>query len=242
MKKWIVYRHTSPSGKVYVGITSQKAQTRWQYCNGYKVCSIFHKAIKKYGWSNFTHEILLDGISKEHAIYTEKYLISWYKLHNISYNITDGGEGSLGRKHSEDTKQKISKAHIGKVVSESTRLKQSMIRKGTKVGQLNPMYNKKHTNESKLKMSESRSGLLNHRYGKKLNDLEIQKCREAQTTCKIVLQIDITTEEVVMEYSSIREAAKYVGVYPTHISEACRGIRKTVKQYKWRYKNGSTIC
>lgn len=29
VNKWTVYRHTSPSGKVYIGITSQNVERRW---------------------------------------------------------------------------------------------------------------------------------------------------------------------------------------------------------------------
>ena len=32
---YIVYRHTSPSGKVYIGITSYKAEIRWNNGKGY---------------------------------------------------------------------------------------------------------------------------------------------------------------------------------------------------------------
>lgn len=107
MKKWVVYRHTSPSGKVYIGITSN-IKHRWA-SNGKNYCtydSIFKKAIEKYGWDNIQHEILLEGVSKSEAIYAEKYLIRWYKLHNLSYNVTDGGEGTLGIKFSKDRIQR----------------------------------------------------------------------------------------------------------------------------------------
>lgn len=97
---YLVYRHTSPSGKVYIGITSQKASKRWQNGKGYTKNNqpYFNAAIKKYGWDNFKHEIILEHISELEAKYTERYLIKWYKLHNISYNITDGGEGMLGHR------------------------------------------------------------------------------------------------------------------------------------------------
>ena len=58
-KAWIVYRHTSPSGKVYIGITSDLPKRRWR--NGihkYASNPYFIKAIQKHGWENFTHEIL----------------------------------------------------------------------------------------------------------------------------------------------------------------------------------------
>jgi hypothetical protein len=103
-KSYSVYRHTSPSGKVYIGITSVSPNKRWRGGHGYThgFCTLFSNAIKKYGWDNIKHEILLDGCSKEEAVYAEKYLVRWYKIHSISYNITDGGDlgGSLtGKDH-----------------------------------------------------------------------------------------------------------------------------------------------
>ena len=113
-KNWIVYKHTSPSGKVYIGITAD-IKDRWA-SQGKNYCtynSIFRKAIEKYGWDNIQHEILLENVSKSEAIYAEKYLIRWYKAYNISYNITDGGEGTLGRKDSLETIEKRRKSLIG---------------------------------------------------------------------------------------------------------------------------------
>ena len=113
-----VYTHTSPSGKVYVGQTVN-IKKRWGY-NGehYKtkkkdgtfIQRTFARAIIKYGWENFIHEIILENISKEEADYAEKYLIKWYKLHNQSYNITDGGEGVCCPRPplSEEARKKIS--------------------------------------------------------------------------------------------------------------------------------------
>jgi hypothetical protein len=103
-KSYVVYRHNSPSGKVYIGITSVSPYSRWRKGHGYihGFCKLFSAAIKKYGWDNIKHEILLENQSESAAIYAEKYLIKWYKIHGISYNITDGGHlgGSLvGRNH-----------------------------------------------------------------------------------------------------------------------------------------------
>lgn len=96
-RTYSIYRHTSPSGKVYIGQTCSKVWVRWLHNgNGYKNQSYFWRAIQKYGWNNFTHEVLLEGISKKEADYAEKYLIKWYKTHKMSYNCTDGGEGVRG--------------------------------------------------------------------------------------------------------------------------------------------------
>ena len=112
-RTWFVYRHTSPRGKVYIGITSKpRPELRWANGTGYTGHTYFKRAIEKYGWDNIKHEIVLSGISKEGAIYTERYLIRWYKMHNLSYNITNGGEGHSGEV-TQVTRDKISKAITG---------------------------------------------------------------------------------------------------------------------------------
>lgn len=46
---WCVYKHTSPSGGVYIGITSDYPLARWRNGRGYDCCEVMNKAIKKYG-------------------------------------------------------------------------------------------------------------------------------------------------------------------------------------------------
>lgn len=93
MWKFIVYKHISPSGKVYIGITHQKPVERWLTDgSGYKRHPHFYNAILKYGWDNFEHKILLKDRTESEAKYAERYLIKWYKLHNICYNISEGGD------------------------------------------------------------------------------------------------------------------------------------------------------
>lgn len=121
-KRWIVYEHISPSGKVYVGITSRTPEVRfgiggkkYLYCdkNGHYKHSIFAKAILKYGWENIEHRIAYSNLTKEEADSIEKSLIKKYKASNLSYNITDGGDGICGFhfKHSDEAKRKISLHH-----------------------------------------------------------------------------------------------------------------------------------
>ena len=126
MENWKVYLHKSPSGKVYIGITKRKLESRWANGNGYKDCPIFYKAIKKYGWDNIEHILLFDHLNKISAKLIEIDLIYYYKSINISYNITDGGQGQLGIRrikdanyfykhhHTEEVKKKISNAQRGK--------------------------------------------------------------------------------------------------------------------------------
>ena len=64
---YTVYKHTTPSGKIYIGITSNDPKYRWKNGYGYMNNKYFFNAIKKYGWNNISHEILFTGLSEEEA-------------------------------------------------------------------------------------------------------------------------------------------------------------------------------
>lgn len=110
-KKWLVYTHISPSNKYYIGITSQNVKKRWRNGNGYKDSVKFYNAIKKYGWDDFKHIVLIDNLDRETANEIEKYLISKYDTINNGYNITEGGYTS-NPKISKKERQKNSKRNI----------------------------------------------------------------------------------------------------------------------------------
>ena len=79
MREYVVYKHTNLiNGKVYIGITSQKPESRWKKGGGYKNNKHFYRAIKEYGWGNFSHDILTENLSIEEAETLEKLLIKKY--------------------------------------------------------------------------------------------------------------------------------------------------------------------
>lgn len=97
---WCLYRHVSPSNKVYIGITHhENPELRWgKGGRGYFRNTVFHNAIKKYGWDNLKHEILFSGLSEEQAKSLEIEYIAKYQEQKMSYNTTLGGEGhNLGK-------------------------------------------------------------------------------------------------------------------------------------------------
>lgn len=90
---YTVYKHTSPVGKVYIGITKMNPVRRQANGLGYKNCTHFFNAILKYGWDNIRHEILYTGLNQEEAECIEKELIGEYHSNNpdFGYNIQLGG-------------------------------------------------------------------------------------------------------------------------------------------------------
>ena len=131
-KTYTVYRHISPNGKMYVGITSLSPNLRWKNGHGYKQ-QYFAKAIKKYGWENFDHEILYSGVSKERALYLEGMFSEIYRstdpLHG--YNLVCGEDNTIFN-ISEETRNKLSATLSGgkrKPLSKSAKKKLSKIAK-----------------------------------------------------------------------------------------------------------------
>ena len=126
--------HTSPSNKKYIGVTSQKPERRWRKNGtGYKDHIYFWRAIQKYGWDNFEHDILYANLTKEEAEQKEVELIAYYNSNNIGfgYNMSIGGEsGSKGYKYTDEQRERMRVVNGGKN---------------------NPMYGKHHTEETKQK-------------------------------------------------------------------------------------------
>ena len=196
MNNYTVYMHISPSGKRYIGITSQKTKKRWQNGKGYIGNQHFTNAIEKYGWDNFKHIIIAKGLSEEEAKWLEIELIREWDSTNPSkgYNISLGGEGTnglcgekhpmYGKHHTEEAKKRMSENKKGKYVgenspnygkhlSEETKRKMSEARKG-----------ETHTEEHNRKVSEALKGKYcgenNHMYGKHLTEETKRKIGEAQ--------------------------------------------------------------
>lgn len=96
-----MYSHVNKITNVtYVGITRRKPELRWANGFGYRTNPYFWRAIVKYGWDGFTHNILHSNLSKEEALSIEEGLISHYKSLNPSYNISDGNDYAGGLKGS----------------------------------------------------------------------------------------------------------------------------------------------
>lgn len=132
--KYFVYQHINKiNDKCYIGITSAtKPELRWNCGFGYK-SQVFYRAIEKYGWDGFDHIILHKELTENQAKCQEMFWIKLYKSENLSYNVTNGGEGSKGVSMPETTKQALLKANTGRQCSEETKQKITKNNKKAKI-------------------------------------------------------------------------------------------------------------
>lgn len=224
-KRWTLYRHTSPSNKIYIGITSNpNVKHRW--CNGssYKGCPYFYKAILKYGWFNIKHEVLFTDLTKERAEHLEIELIRHYKGLNISYNITGGGEGTLGMPCPEERKIRMREQRKGIIPWKAIKASVAA-NKGKKRG-----------SRDRAIVEKVRATRLAN--GKKCTSEMIQANIDRNLNrCHPVLQYDLDGN-LIAEYRSVKYAAKIIGASRGSLIN-CLSERphcKTCKGYVWKYK------
>ena len=149
-KEFVIYKHTNIiNKKIYIGQTCQSPPSKRWYPSNYKNNEYFYSAIQKYGWDNFTHEIIESNLTLEEANIREEYWIKHYDStnHEQGYNIRSGGNNSL---LSEETKNKMSKNH------RDVKGEKNYFYGKHFIGELHPFYGKHHTEDSKQKISKSK--------------------------------------------------------------------------------------
>lgn len=133
--------------------------------------SIFHRSIAKHGCDNFAIEELSQHELEKDALLQEKIFIKELnaKDKSIGYNLTDGGDGASGYKHTEEAKKRMSE-----------------LKKGIYLGNKNPFYGKHHSIEFRLKHAQVMKAkyLANKDYYDQLNALQcglnLEQCLEIQ--------------------------------------------------------------
>lgn len=205
MKYTIYLRTNLANGKQYVGQTSnfKQRQREWNclkriYANGH-----IDDDRAKYGFDAWVVKVLAECDNREDAWNLEQRFIKDYNtLWPNGYNLDSGGE--MGKKHSDETKKKMSEAQKG---------------------EKHPMYGKHHSEEAKQKMSEAHKGTHHTEEAK-------QKIREGRS--KQVYQYTLDGE-LIKIWPSTMEIQRELGYFNSNISRCCYGKRKTSNGYIWSY-------
>jgi len=103
----------SPSGRVYIGksvrfgirLKQHKRRSR-------KGKTFLYNAVRKHGWSRFIKlvlEIFPFTVTDKHMSIRERHFIKKYRSfeRKYGYNLTEGGEGAPGYKHTEEAKKNM---------------------------------------------------------------------------------------------------------------------------------------
>lgn len=193
------------NNKIYVGQTCRTFEERTnEHLRHNKTA--FDKALKKYGIENFDYAIIDEAHNMDEL---NKKEIFWIKHFNslapFGYNLCIGGENTKGYHHRLESREKM-----------------RLAKKGTFLGEENPFYGKKHTDETRQKMKEAWTE-------ERKEQLRLMIKKRKHHTVKVR---NVDTGEV---FNSVKEAAEKYGLKDTHISRVCKGKRKTTGGFKWEY-------
>jgi group I intron endonuclease len=212
--------------KIYIGQTYRPIQKRLEeHKVGKNIgCVAIYRAIQKYGWDNFEKDWY--ECPYEDLNFDEELLVrEMGTLSPDGYNLREGG-GSHG-KMSVESKQKM---------SVSTR------------GENNPMYGKRHSDETKQKNREKHLGkTLSEETKKKLSEANIgrihtdeskQKMSEARrgkNYCSIKVYQYNLDGTFIDSFDSCRDAARQLKKGHSAIGRCANGTYKTAYGFKWSY-------
>ena len=216
-KIYIVYKYTSPSNKFYIGQTCQTLEKRAAKGQGYKECPKFYNAIQKYGFQNFTVQILKDNLTLEETNYWETYYINFYNTQSdkYGYNLSSGGSNPIP---SQETREKMRQVRLGYVHSEETKekMRQSHL-------------NKKFTEEHKQHLSQA---------AKKRTVQSMEGKHHTEETKKTIGRKNgkpVMCVETGIIYPSSKQACRQLGLKSNHINDCINNPTryKTVGGYHW---------
>lgn len=232
-----IYRIQNPSGKVYIG-QSTDILRRWkqyEWLNGKSQIKLFN-SFSKYGIDSHTFEILEECVENK-LNERERYWQDYYNVVSDGLNCRLTKTTDKSGRLSEETKKRIGNANRGNVSyrkgifgkylhNNETKEKMSKSKFGMYKGKDNPFYGKTHSEETKKIIREKR----------KLQVFtEETKKKISKRLKKPILQY--TMEGVfVKEYPSRNKAAEELGINPTMISNNVSGRKKSAGGYIWKYK------
>ena len=226
-----LYRHIrlDKNQPFYIGISGRNNN----YSRAYSMLdrNIYWKRIV--AKTKYEIEIVLDDLNWEDVCKKEKEFILFYGRRDLGkgllVNLTDGGEGLLNHKISEQTSIKMSKSQLGNKKYLLRTTPQEEINKKVSLA-----------NKGKIRSEAFKEKIKNHfkinghpSLGKKLSNKTKEKI--AASRCRSVLQFDLDGN-LIKEWDSILDAKKH-GYCNVAIWRCINGIYNHHKKSIWKYKN-----
>jgi group I intron endonuclease len=236
----IVYKATSPSGKVYIGITITSVKERKRLhikeANNGSLFP-FHAAIRKYGSHNILWEVIDTATTWESLCELEIEFIEKYNSKNKGYNMTLGGEGTYGLKHNDEWCAANSRRRKSYFTNPDNRRNQSIANK--KAHAENPGQAKHHSEFMKERFTKAEereevaSGMRRF-----LSDSDTRIIHSIQRGARpfVVYKDGDTIGEWLTQWQCARDLGLDVG----HISACLHGRRKSHGGFTFKYKPESS--
>jgi len=229
MKTGVIYKITSPTGKIYIGkavnFAARYATYRKRLAEGQ---SALHNSFLKYGFEAHSFEILettpVESLAELEIKYIEEYK-SFAKDNKNGLNLTKGGDGTLGRVDSKEVKKKRAAKLIGSKRDIETRTRMSLATKG------------KSKNYSPEELENRRIRLLGNtiNLGQKQSPEVAAKRIKTMASKGEILQLNDTGKLVKKWPYSFTIVAKSLNCNPTTIRQGVlsNGTKK-LKGYYWK--------
>jgi hypothetical protein len=231
MSNYYLYQHIrlDKNEVFYIGVgTVQTIRNKYKY---------YSRSKEKYGrnsiWKKITSktdydiEILIESDDYNFILEKEKEYIKLYGRIDLETgilaNMTDGGEGIINV--SEDTKMRRNKSLTGRKRTNATKQLISL----SKTGDKNPMFNRKHSLETRLKISNGIK--LNPPKPHKHSLESIEKIRNSRIGSKhwrSVKVINIKTNEI---FDTVTSAAKSININRGYLSNMLNNKNKNFTDF-----------
>jgi len=220
------------NGKKYIGQTTLTVEERKRSHRSRSPNAHLARAFKKYGFESFVWRDICCASSQEELDGLEDLYICLFETTDRTkgYNCKRGG---LGGKMSEDARRRISESKKGSVLTDAHKKKLSEARKGRWAGELNPrfnkggeisgdrnpMYGKRHSEETRKKISEGRVGK-----GSQKGDSNGMYGKKPPNTSSVIVLVDGV---LLGDFLSIAAAAERLDISQSYAVRLASGTRRS---------------
>lgn len=247
----VIYRHSSPSEKSYIGYTKHKDRRAEEHARSNGSNPAFHNAVKLYGWDNIKTEILEEQLILSEAKELEKYYIKLFDTRKNGYNCTDGGDGN-GAKVGKDNVRATAIRALNVLTMEE--LKFDTIKEAAEHYKIHPAIISIIIKNIEIPDSKYKGCLLasnTYTFQKydpknpdKSFDLTKLRTKEEKTTLYAELRKDYSKAVIgthilgfSVEYNSTHEAERKHGFQHGYVSRNARGKLGPVEGFSWLFKD-----
>ena len=230
-----IYKITGPSGKVYIGQTTNFTKRKNYYKNGAKPYQVrIHNSLQKYGYDahtiEFIEQCLVENLNERERYWQDFYDVIGENGLNCRLTETKDKSGFI----SDESKSKMSVARQNRILTDKEKYRLKSLFLG-----------RKHTEETRLKMSESAKGrkftaehiakLPQNQKGKfRPKASEATKIKQSLNSGKSKVVYQYTMNGMFIdEYRNVSEAQRCLGI--KNISSAALGKIPSSGGFKWRY-------